>query len=101
MEGLTVVLLIAAVAAWLNLKYGEDRNWENLWEAYGQRNEIEEFYRKFAYLKNHRIRCRIKTLSPGLAKGLFPSTQASMRIEVHKTDAAKARELIQYLDNIK
>lgn len=96
-EGISALLLIAAVITWTAIKI-QDWRWEVFLESRDSGPQVEELHRKFAVLKNNGVRCRLKTIFPRVARGFHPSTQTTMRIEVHKSDLNEAYRIISQTD---
>lgn len=93
----SILLLIALIVLYIFIKRDDRRNWETVYEASGG-SKVDSVQRRYAYLKRNRIHCHLKTLSPRVgqiqSKAVNPSMSMITRINVRKSDAARARQLL-------
>ncbi|WP_202077323.1 hypothetical protein [Caldalkalibacillus salinus] len=89
------LLLVALVIVGIFLVRQDQKEWVTVYEASSR--TIQRAQARFAFLRNNGVKCRMKTLSPrGMSRGAQanPVMMTTVRVDVHKKEVNKARELL-------
>ena|SRR5699024_8527012 len=93
MSVLSIGLLVALVVVFIWIKWGDNRKWETVYEAFG--HSSQEAQERYSYLRRKNIRCQLKNYTPGTVRmmgqqGAQTSTQSTILLQVHKKDKDQA-----------
>jgi hypothetical protein len=94
MGWMILLLVVLLLIGWIVMR---SRSWQTL--IVGTGGSAEEVETKYAYLKTHNVKCRLKTEASagmGIAQAGVPSSgNPTVKLDVHKKDVARANELLQ------
>lgn len=97
-----IILILLAVAILLVAYFGLVSKWKPVQTASG--SAAEELEAKYALLKEHRIKCRLKSEST-MSAGVIPVGSASqaplMRLYVKEKDLQRALEILEEFEQSK